>query len=557
MPRLDAFEEDREAVLSDLAKGEFDYLEVASRVTEARFFRFLLEQGDLNRLARSYPTPRKKEEVPLWLYLASQLTLRLHGQHAYATFPYILHCGGLRDALGPGQVQITEAEGGEEQRRLRCEGYNDKNAYERKTPCDPDFLRKLAKDTAPSRLVAWFNHHVASYFKSQGAFDGDGVFVIDGSYLFVPDNEHYEGSSKLRFGSDAHPISKKEYDALAPQERERTAWRRCYRAVFLLHLAETAHVFSGLTVLPGKDSEVPWLRRLVDDFVAAAGKGVMKLLIFDRGFIDGPAISHLKTDLGIDSLFPLKAGMLDLEDAKRLAEADGEPWLTWTPPPHVPAPEPAERPEPIRRRERARQRTLEQRRQEAGVERVTVDRVELKMIRDMTLWETMTVPIHVVLLKEYKSDGSMSEWSLATTRSYASPVDVWREYARRTSIEEGHRQLKCFWDLTGFRSRALSLVTAQVVFVLLAYSLLQVFLAKLDRGELNDKTRERLLGELHYEDDMLVLYSKNRVAYLTPLAYQEALLTLAEGARRRVLAKTRQLRERLLLDTDMPRRPGI
>ena len=82
MADLNAFENDREAVLADLRRGEFDYVEVASRVTEARLFRYLLDQGKLEQLARTYPTPRKKEEVPLWLYLASQLTLRLHGQHA-------------------------------------------------------------------------------------------------------------------------------------------------------------------------------------------------------------------------------------------------------------------------------------------------------------------------------------------------------------------------------------------------------------------------------------------------------------------------------------------
>ena len=49
MPDLNAFEDDRDAVLADLRRGEFDYLEVASRVTEARFFRYLLEQGDLKR----------------------------------------------------------------------------------------------------------------------------------------------------------------------------------------------------------------------------------------------------------------------------------------------------------------------------------------------------------------------------------------------------------------------------------------------------------------------------------------------------------------------------
>ena len=56
---------------------------------------------------------------------------------------------------------------------------------------------------------------------------------------------------------------------------------------------------------------------------------------------------------------------------------------------------------------------------------------------------------------------------------------------------------------------------------------------------------------------MVVLYSKNRVAYLTPLENQEVLLSFSESARRRVLANTRKLRERLLLGTDMPRRLGI
>jgi len=559
MPDVNAFEHDREAVLADLRRGTFDHVEVASRVTEARFFRYLLDQGNLEKLAKTYPTPRRREDVPLWLYLASQLTLRLHGQHAYQTFPYILHCGGLRDALGPGQVQITEEEGGGEERRLRCKGYNQKNAYERKTPCDPDFLRKLAKDTEPSALVAWFNYHVARYQQDQGAFDDEGVFLVDGSYLFVPDNPNYEGSSVLRFDGHSHPVSRRTYDAMSPTEQERTGFRRCYRAVFLLHLgqADTTYPFAGLEVMAGKDAETPKLRTLVDGFCSAVGKGVMKTAIFDRGLIDGPTVSHLKKDLGIDSVFPLKAGMLDLLDARVLAEEDGRPWLTWHPPEKPKPVEPPQRPERIRRRERTRQQTIKRLKKERGEEPVVLEKVELKMIRDMTLWGSATVPIHVVLMKEHKSDGTVSEWSLATTKEDATALDVRATYAMRTAIEERHRQLKCFWDLSQFRSRAFSLVTAQVVFVLLAYSLLQTYLAKLGRGELNSKTRKRLLGELRYEDDMVVLYSRNRVAYLTPLQHQEALLSLPEGARRRVLAKTRKLRERLLLGTDMPRRPGI
>ena len=119
MAHVDAYQEDRCAVLEDLTRGQFDYLEVASRVTEANFFRYLLDEGDLPALAATYPTPRRKEEVPLWIYLASQISMRLHGAHAYSNYPFIMHCGGLRDALGPGQVRVVgEPQTG--QRRLDC-----------------------------------------------------------------------------------------------------------------------------------------------------------------------------------------------------------------------------------------------------------------------------------------------------------------------------------------------------------------------------------------------------------------------------------------------------
>jgi len=40
---------------------------------------------------------------------------------------------------------------------LSCAGFNDKNDYDRQTPCDQDYLRKLARDTQPELLQSWFN----------------------------------------------------------------------------------------------------------------------------------------------------------------------------------------------------------------------------------------------------------------------------------------------------------------------------------------------------------------------------------------------------------------
>ncbi|MCU0726841.1 MAG: transposase, partial [Planctomycetes bacterium] len=523
---------------------------------------YLLSEGNLEELAASYPTPRTKEEVPLWLFVASQISLRLHGEQAYSSYPLVMHCGGLRDALGPEQVTVAEQSGEDGERRLRCEGYNAKNTYERRTPCDQDYLRKLARDTRPESLEAWFNGPVVRYLRGLKAFDEEGIFLLDGSYLFVPDNPAYEGSSRLRFGEHGHPLSKDDYEALTDRQKEETEWRRCYRAVFLLHADRhvDTHVFAGLALRPGRAAEVPEVRPLVEKFVGAAGKGVLKLLIHDRGFIDGKTMSWMKAVHGIDTLFPLKAGMSDLEDARVLAEQDGQPWQTWHPPEPVRKEPPPQRPENLRRREEKRQRTLEKKRREAEAagepKPVALTRVELKRIPSMRLWGTAHVPVCVILMREYYSDGSMGEWALATTRESMGAIEARELYHERTRIEERHRQLKCFWDLSRFRSRALSLVTSQVVFVLLAYSLIQDFLRRIEREEMNPKTRDRILRELRYQDDRLLLYSRGRFTYLTPLEHQELLLTLSEAIRRRVLARTRKLRERQLA-VRLPIRPGV
>jgi len=55
-------------------------------------FRHLLRRQVVQRLAETYPTPRKKEEVPVWIYLASELSLKLHGAQAYHALPRSLHC---------------------------------------------------------------------------------------------------------------------------------------------------------------------------------------------------------------------------------------------------------------------------------------------------------------------------------------------------------------------------------------------------------------------------------------------------------------------------------
>lgn len=563
------FERDDARVLEAFRRGEFDYVDALGEVSEADFFRVITERRILDKLAQSYPSPRERHDVPLWVYMASNLSMRFHGEHHFHAFPFLVRSGSMLEAFGPAMGhKVTHPETGDIS--LRCEGFNEKNDYDRQTPCDQDYLRKLAGDTDAQLLQTWFNRAVVGIFKQHHAFDAEGIFIGDASYLFVPDNERYEGSSRLLFDEQNHPVD----SSKRTHEQEKAyVWRRCYKLVTLLHTNRAGEFFlyGGLRLTAGKDHEAPVLYALVEEFVQSHGRGVMKRLILDRGFLDGNKIGHCKRDLGIDVLIPARRNLEIYQDVVGLAEGG---LLRFQP---VPTPAtgaraaPVHRPEKIRKREEARQRTLARRKAEAaqktqGVQTVGNPRPagtpspkrvisEVAAVRDLKTLTSCPVPIQAVVNRETDSNGHREHWVLLDTAPIAEPLVTRQEYALRTTIEERHRQLKCFSDLAGFTSRRLSLVVNQVVFVLLMYSLLQWYWRRIRRPELGPRTTVRALDQLRPTMTVIIIFYQGYVARLDPLAYQELLLTLEEEARRKILAKTRRLRRGLAHQLDHARSP--
>src|SRR5438552_2260351 len=436
---LVVFENNKALVLDEFRAGRFDYVELASDVAETKFFQFLFGAGIVDKLAQDFPTPRERELVPRWMYLSSQLSLRLHGQHGYHSFPLIIRAGGLVEALGP-DVARRDADPQSGNVTLQCTGFNDRNHYPRQTPCDQDYLRKLARDTEPQKLEDWYNRHVVKLYQELGAFDSEGLFIGDGTYLFVPDNPRYEGSHRLLFDEHNHPVSKKQEQEMTKSQRSRCRWRRFYKAVLLLHVdaAGERFVVAGLRVVRDNEAEATAFWPLVDTFLATVGAGVMKVLLLDRGFINGPLIGRLK--------------------------------------------------------------------------------------------------------REHDADGHETSWLLVTTNAHWSARRVRDLYGMRPDIEERHRQVKCFWDLSRFHSTAWSLVVNQTVFVCLTYSLLQLHLLRQGFEELNRRTRQttqRLLPD----GDRVVIYRQQYFAFFTLMEHMELTLSLDEKARRKALAKTRRLRQ--------------
>lgn len=551
------FERNDRLVCDAFRNGDFDYVDAAGELSETDFFRAIASKKILEKLAATYPSPAKKHDVPLWVYIASNISMRFHGVHQFHAYPYIVRAGGMVQAFGPKMgIKAVHPDTGDI--TLRCEGFNEKNDYDRQTPCDQDYLRKMARKTDADLLQEWFNRDVTGVFKLHHAFDPEGIFIGDGTYLFVPDNEAYEGSARLLFDEHNHPVDSAK---LTKKEQAAYTWRRCYKLVSLIHTNRAGEffIYAGLRVVSGNAHECPLLYEMVDAFVRFHGRGIIKRLILDRGFIDGPSIGRCKQEHHIDVLIPAKRNMDIYRDAVGLAEGGALRFQPWSPPDPAPKPIPVHRPDAIRKREEARQRTLARRRAEtpapAPDPEKTIVRSEVAVISALKTFSTCPVPIHAVLNREVYGDGHQEYWMLLDTKPIVSAGDTRNEYGLRTSIEERHRQLKCFSGIDDFSSRSFSLIVNQVTFVLLTYSLLQWYLLRTERKQLNPKTRSRILELLRPVFSVIVIYYQNFVAFLDPLQYQEMVLTLSEPARKKILAKTRKLRRGLAQQLHNPRAP--
>ena len=262
---LVVFEQDKVYVKKSLEKGEIDYLEAVSEGAETEFFQHLNNRGLLQDLAKSYPLKKKKIEVPTWLYIASDLTLRLHGMQSFHGYPLVIRTGGMVNALGPevGKKVVHPQTG---QVTIQCPGFNKKNKYDRQTPCDQDWLRKTARATEADALLEWYNHEIPRLLQKEHLFAEEGIFIGDASYVFVPDNPHYEGSVRLLFDEHNHLVNEKN---LTREQLKRCTRRRCYKWVELIHTNSEGEFFFfvGMHLGTGKANECPVLYELVEQFL--------------------------------------------------------------------------------------------------------------------------------------------------------------------------------------------------------------------------------------------------------------------------------------------------
>ena len=334
--------------------------------------------------------------------------------------------------------------------------------------------------------------------------------------------------------------------------------------ISLLHTNENGDFFlyAGMRIVPGNDHECPILWEMVDEFVSVMGKGVIKELILDRGFLDGEAIAKAKSRYGIDVTIGVRRNMNVLEDALGLLKLPEIQWERYAREPTQP-PVPykrhytdAPRPERIERREAARQKTLAAKRAAGELAPLKEpEQIVATRIKDLTTWSSCSVPLDLVVCRSPEDQALEECWGiLSTAEDEQHPAPALNRYHIRVGIEERHRHLKCFWDLADFTSPCFALVVNQILFTALTYSLLQQQILRQARKALNKASKSRMMEELVPTSDHLIVYVDHYYAVFDKLEYTDMVLEVPEAARDRLreLIRRKRSRTRVAFATDPP-----
>lgn len=488
------YHEDRDFVTRALGQGDIDFAAMSRWQFPDEFLCFAIEAGFFDFVDRSYPTPRKKTEVPIWFLLHCQLVLRLHLSARYDQLNHFLNAGSILSRVG---FNIRNP-------KL---GFNDKNRQERKTAVNPDTVRKFFKDSDRNEIRNWYNESVQGWFHGKRAFDDHGIFILDQTHLVVPENPNYEEA--IRMPVDEHGQWYSGYDQLTDEQKKVLPRHPCYALSLLLNASPGGDFFhiAGYEYGSGNEDELVQAERLLPDFCRVY-RGQIKELIVDRGYIDGQLIGRLKRDYSVDVLIPLKSSMTSFQDAVTIAERQSSAWILTE---HV--------------KDASGKLTKETYSQE---------------VCDVDLWNECPVKLTIYVSKTKRWSTTRNRydeyvWVLGATKSYLSVKTAIERYGLRAQIEEKNRQFKLGWEIGKFTSPATSLMESHICFTLLTYSLLQLYLRRQDLREQTNKMMLQFQDQENSGGGAITVYAGDRYGVLSLREYSQILLRLDEAAKHKIL----------------------
>jgi hypothetical protein len=489
MDKVIVFKENKVEVRRRLKDGRIDYLDLTSWSFQDRLLGFLIEERFFEWCGASFPTPRERENIPIWFLLGCVIQMKLHRTAAFQRLEYILRSGSIltRMKFNVGLV------GG---------GFNNKNKKGREIPIDQDTVRKFFTDTDASKVEQWYNADVQGWFRRhRGYSDKEGIYILDPTLISLPNNPNYKEAALLPLDKDGKYVS---VEKLPLEQRKKFKYTQAYKLTMLLHYSrqDEYFMFAGGHLGRGDESGLKRGEKLVDNFISQVGKGVIKLLIMDREFIDGTMISRFKKVHGIDCLVPLKSNMHALIDALGISRLEDVKWVVYN-----------------------------EVKDETG--RV-VEVEEVAGVGMVESWESCEVPLYIVLVRTTKVDGSVEIWALASTKRFDDAREARNLYKGRMQIEERIDQIKNCWWVGSFTTPNFNADVVHVFFVLLTYNLIQLYLKSTHNEELATKTIESLKQEERLGKDAVIVYAEKYFGVFDLDEYTDIIVHLKEAARLRL-----------------------
>jgi hypothetical protein len=222
----------------------------------------------------------------------------------------------------------------------------------------------------------------------------------------------------------------------------------------------------------------------------------------DREFIDGAMITRFKKIHGIDCLVPLKSNMHALLDALGISRMEKVSWMKY-----------------------------EEVKDETGK---VVEVEEVAGVGKVESWESCEVPLYIVLVRTTKTDGRSEIWALASTKEFRDPKGARKLYTGRMQIEERIDQIKNCWWVGCFTTPNFNADVVHVFFVLLTYTLIQLYLKATHHEELATQTIETLKQEEKLGKDAVIVYVEKYFAVFDLDEYTDIILYLKTSARDRM-----------------------
>jgi len=276
----------QELVREKLRQKKYDDVCLSAWGRLDEFVHFIISFGILDMLGRLGLTTGHSG-IPVFILVMLALSKSLFGLRFDDNIKYLFQDQHVLRLLGFNLQQIKE-------------GYSRRTKPDGSKPIHPDTVRNFLCSLGYKETTGLLVKVVRKLF-ALGLLRG-GTFNTDTKIIFK-DSPSYE-------------LAKKVFDYKGNHKS-----RRGYKVSILQHARSKVVVAVIITSANVPDSKL--LLLTVRHAVTILGKGVIRTLVFDRGYWDGKSLWKLKNQYGIDFITPVKSSFIVSKRLSREAEKQG------------------------------------------------------------------------------------------------------------------------------------------------------------------------------------------------------------------------------------------